>query len=178
MVKHIYGWEMNKKSNNKHKVFIRSFSGAKTTCMRDYINPCVRESSSEHVVLHVGRNDLPSVKPAYSIATSIITLAQEVIAEKRSVLISTIIPRNDKWNNKVFEENLYLKKLCDDAKIDYLDSSININPRRHLNNSKLHLNTKGSGKLLQNFVTFIKKSFQLEVMLHRVNQSLVKVVLG
>ena len=52
-----------------------------------------------------------------------------------------------------------MKKLCDDAKIDYLDSSININPRRHLNNSKLHLNTKGSGKLLQNFVTFIKKRF-------------------
>ena len=51
------------------------------------------------------------------------------------------------------------KKLCDDAKIDYLDSSININPRRHLNNSKLHLNTKGSRKLLQNFVTFIKKLF-------------------
>ena len=44
-----------------------------------------------------------------------------------------------------------------DAKIDYLDSSINIKPRIHLNNSKLHLNTKGSGKLLQNFVTFIKK---------------------
>ena len=106
-----------------------------------------------------GNKYLPSEKLVDSIARSIITLAQEVIAEKRSVSISSIIPRNDKWNNKVFEVNSCLKKLCDDAKIDYLNSSININPRRHLNNSKLHLNTKGSGKLLQNFVTFIKKKF-------------------
>ena len=159
MVKHIYGWEMNKKLNKKHKAFVRSFSGAKTTSMRDYIKPCLKENSLEHFVLHVKTNDLPSVKPADSIARSIITLAQEVIAEKRSVSISSIIPRNDKWNNKVFEVNSCLKKLCDDAKIDYLDSSININPRRHLNNSKLHLKNKGSGKLLQTFVTFIKKKF-------------------
>ena len=58
MVKHIYGWEMNKKLNKKHKVFVRSFSGAKTTCMRDYIKPCLRENSPEHVVLHVGTNNL------------------------------------------------------------------------------------------------------------------------
>ena len=159
MVKHIYGWEINKKLNNKHKVFVRSFSGAKATCMRDYIKPCLSENSPEHVVLHAGTNDLPSVKSADSIARSIIALAQEVIAEKRSLSISSIIPRNDKWNNNVFEENSCLKKLCDDAKIDYLDTNIYINPRRHLNNSKLHLNTKGSGKLLQNFVTFIKKKF-------------------
>ena len=50
----------------------------KTTCMRDYIKPCLRENSPEHVVLHVGTNDLPSVKPGDSIASSIITLAQEV----------------------------------------------------------------------------------------------------
>ena len=75
MVKHINGWEMSKKLNNKHKVFVRSFSGAKTICMRDYIKPSLRENSPEHVVFHVGTNDLPSVKPADSIARSIITLA-------------------------------------------------------------------------------------------------------
>ena len=70
---------MNKKLNNKHRAFVRTFSGAKTICMRDYIKPCVRENSPEHVVLHMGTNDLPSVKPADSIARSFITLAQEVI---------------------------------------------------------------------------------------------------
>ena len=81
MVKYIYGREMNKKLNNKHKVFVWSFSGAKTACMRDYIKPCLRENRPEHVVFHVGTNDLPSVKSVDSIARSIITLAQEVIAE-------------------------------------------------------------------------------------------------
>ena len=125
MVKHIYGWEMNKKLNNKRKVFVRSFSGAKTTCMRDYIKPCLRENSPQHV-LHVETNDLPSVKPAYSIARSSITLAQEVIAEKRSVSISSIIPRNDKWNNKVFEANSCLKMLCDDAKILMISIAVSV----------------------------------------------------
>ena len=81
MMKHIYGWEMNKKLNNKHKVFVRSFSGAKKTSMRNYIKPYLTENSPEHIVLHVGTNDLPSVKSVDSIARSIITLAQEVIAE-------------------------------------------------------------------------------------------------
>ena len=74
-MQHIYGWEMNKKLNNKHKVFVRSFSGPKATCLTDYIKPCLRENSPEHAVLHVERNDFPSVKPANSIARSIITLA-------------------------------------------------------------------------------------------------------
>ena len=159
MVKHVFGWEINNKLDYKHKVFVRSFSGAKTSCMSDYIKPCFREKNPDHVVIHVGTNDLPSEKPAETIATSVLNLAREVLSEKRSVSISGIIPRNDKWNNKVCEVNSCLKSLCDEAKIDFIDNSKNINPRRHLNNSKLHLNTKGSGKLLQNFVNFFKKRF-------------------
>ena len=158
MVKHVFGWEINNKLVYKHKVFVRSFSGAKTICMSDYIKPCFREDNPDHVVIHVGTNDLPSEKPAETIATSVLNLAREVLSEKRSVSISGIIPRNDKWN-KVCEVNSCLKSLCDEAKIDFIDNSKNINPRRYLNNSKLHLNTKGSGKLLQNFVIFFKKRF-------------------
>ena len=98
-------------------------------------------------------------KPAETIATSVLNLARELLSEKRSVSISGIIPRSDKWSNKVCEVNCCLKSLCDEAKIDFIDNSKNINPRRHLNNSKLHLNTKDSGKLLQNFVNFFKKRF-------------------
>ena len=94
--------------------------------MRDYIKPCLRENSPEHVVLHVETNDLPSVKPADSIARSIITLVPKVIAEKRSVSISSIIPRNDKWNNKVFEANSCLKMLCDDAKILMISIAVSV----------------------------------------------------
>ena len=40
MVKHVFGWEISNKLDYKHKVFVRSFSGAKTSCMSDYIKPC------------------------------------------------------------------------------------------------------------------------------------------
>ena len=146
MVKHVFGWEINNKLDYKHKVFVRSFSGAKTSCMSDYIKPYFKENNPDHVVIDVGTNDLPSEKSAETIATSVLNLARQVLSEKRSV--SGIIPRNDKWNNKVCEVNSCLKSLCDEMKIDFMDNSKNINPRRHLNNSKLHLNTKGSGKLL------------------------------
>ena len=36
MVKHLNGWEMSKKMNANWKVFTKTFSGAKTTCMHDY----------------------------------------------------------------------------------------------------------------------------------------------
>ena len=134
MVKHVFGWEINNKLDYKHKVFVWSFSGAKTSYMSDYIKPYFRENSPNHVVIHVGANDLPSEKPADTIATSVLNLVREVLSEKRSVSISGIIPRNDKWNNKVCEVNSCLKSLCDEAKIDFIDNSKNINPGRHLNN--------------------------------------------
>ena len=35
MVKHLNGWEVSKKLNANCKVFVKTFSGTKTTCMRD-----------------------------------------------------------------------------------------------------------------------------------------------
>ena len=46
MVKHLNGWEMSKKLNANYKVFVKAFSGAKTTCMYDYAKPLVRINSS------------------------------------------------------------------------------------------------------------------------------------
>ena len=41
MVKHLNGWEMSKKLNANCKVFVKTFSGAKTTCMNDYVKPSI-----------------------------------------------------------------------------------------------------------------------------------------
>ena len=73
MVKQIYRWEINQKINNKHKVFVRCFSGAKATCMRDCTELCPKENNPEHIVLHVGTNDLPSEKPVDSIALGLLS---------------------------------------------------------------------------------------------------------
>ena len=41
MVKHIQGWDITKKLENKHKVYIRQFVGSKVICMNDYVKPCI-----------------------------------------------------------------------------------------------------------------------------------------
>ena len=74
IVKHLNEWEMSKKLNANCKVFVKTFSSGKTTCMNDYVKPSVR-SSADHFILHVGTNDLSSNKSPEEIAGSIIDLA-------------------------------------------------------------------------------------------------------
>ena len=113
MVKHLNGWEMSKKLNANCKVFVKTFSGAKTTCMNDYVKPSVR-SSPDHFILHVGTNDLSSDKSSEEIARSIIGLATSIKNEKHDVSISNIIIRADdkKLGEKRCEVNSFLGKLC------------------------------------------------------------------
>ena len=61
IVKHLNRWETSKKLNVNCKVFVKTFSGAKTTCSNNYVKPSVR-SSPGHFILHVGTNDLSSDK--------------------------------------------------------------------------------------------------------------------
>ena len=60
---------------------------------------------------------------------------------------------------KAEELNHHLKGMCKAASIDYIDKS-SFNPKKHLNNSKLHLSEKGSYKLnsvfLNNITTLSK----------------------
>ena len=90
MVKHLNGWEMPKKLNTNYKMLVKTFLGAKTTYMHDYVKPSVR-SSLDHFILHVGTNDLSSDKSPEEIARSIIDLATSVKNEKHDVSISNII---------------------------------------------------------------------------------------
>ena len=93
--------------------------------------------------------------------TTLITINPKILHErkakagKRDVSISSIIPRNDNWNNKVIEVNKYLKDLCELNDIPFI-SNTTINPKKHWNNSRLDLNPKGSNKLCDNFVRYLK----------------------
>ena len=93
---------MSKKLNANCKVFVKTFSGAKTTCLHDYIKPSVR-SSQDHFTLHVGTNDLSSDKSLEETARSIIHLATSIEDEKHDVNISNIIIRAD---DKKLEEKM------------------------------------------------------------------------
>ena len=119
------------------------------------MKPCIKENDPDHLIFHVGTNDVPSNKKAKYIAESIVSLEKEAKASKLDVSISSIILRNDNWNNEVMEVNSYLKDLCESNNIPFI-SNTTINPKEHLNNSRLHLNPKGSNKFRDNFVRYLK----------------------
>ena len=70
MVKHIQGWEITKRIGNKGKFCATQFSGSKIYCMKDYMKPCIRENHPDHLIFHVGTNDVPSNKKAKCIAVN------------------------------------------------------------------------------------------------------------
>ena len=62
--------------------------------------------------------------------------------ERNEVIVSGIIPRNNKYNDKGMDVNKFLISFCLTCKFYFIDNS-NINKETHLNMSGLHLNAKG-----------------------------------
>ena len=108
MIKHVNGYEMCKKLENC-EVYVKGFSGSKVRCMKDHMKPSTREKP-DHIILHVGTNDLNSDKPSNLIAKSIVDLAITLKNSSQNVSVSNIIVRNDKFNEKAMEVNCYLKE--------------------------------------------------------------------
>ena len=79
--------------------------------------------------------------------TTLITINPKILHErkakagKRDVSISSIIPRNDNWNNKIIEVNSYLKDLCEFNDIPFI-SNTTINPQETLKQQPITLEPK------------------------------------
>ena len=128
--------------------------------MKDYTKPCTREENPDHIILHVGMNDLSSDNSLERVGKSIVDLAKNLFHYNRKFTIYGIIPRNDESNNKAELVNNHLKEMCKSADIDFIDNGKNFNPKKHLNNSKLHLNDKGSYKLSNILVNYISSIYK------------------
>ena len=90
IVKGLNGWDLSKK-NECYKFSVKSFSGAKVECMKDYIKPSLRESP-DHFIIHIGTNDVSDQnKDSKMIAESIVSLAEELRKDAHDVLVSNII---------------------------------------------------------------------------------------
>lgn len=151
MIKHVKGYKL---SNKDKKVVVKTFPGAKTNCMQHYLKPTL-EQKPDMLILHCGTNDLKSKEPE-EITDNIIKLATSVSNESENtiVVVSGIVPRGDNLNTKVVEVNEILKRKCDECNIGYIDNS-NIDPREHLNKSRLHLNINGTNELEKNLQNMI-----------------------
>ena len=104
---------------------------------------------------------LASENNAERIAKSIVDLAKGLVADNRTISVSSIVPRNVKLNRKVADVNSYLERMCSYLNIHFIDNARFINRKRDLNNSKLHLNLKGSAKLRDLFINPMKKMYSI-----------------
>ena len=159
MVKNVNGWSISENLKEKQNVYVRSFSDSKIRCMKDYAKPCILVNDIDHIILHLGTNDLNAGKSAQLCSKSIVDLAKSLTSGERKVTISGIIPSNDEWNNKAAEVNEYLRNMCKESEIPFNDLGKRINPRKHLDRRKLHLIEKGSFILGKTFLDHMKFLF-------------------
>ena len=64
--------------------------------------------------------------------------------DNQTVIVSSIVPRNDENLKKAEEINIILEELCNANNVGIILLR-NINPKRHLNRSTLHLNDADAG---------------------------------
>ena len=154
-VKSVNGYLSTKKLQNKKLIKVRSFSGTKVSCMYDHVKPTIREFNPNHIILHVGTNELKSSKTASQISRSVIDLALSLKSETNAVTISLIVPRKDSLNNKAQEVNSRLINTCSERDITFIDHTDTIDTERHLNESKVHLNKSGTKEFAKNVFEFL-----------------------
>ena len=123
--------------------------------MYDHVKPNIREFNLNHIILHVGTNELKSSKTASQISRSIIDLALSLQSETNAVTISLIVPRKDSLNNKAQEVNSRLINMCGERDITFIDHSDTIDIERHLNESKVHLNKSRTIEFAKNVYEFL-----------------------
>ena len=129
--------KLQKKLDN-WKVYVKSFSGAKVKCMEDCVQPTIR-TNLDHIVIHIGTNDLSSNKESAEISRTIVDLALKLKSDICQVSILNLTTRNIQYRKTALEVNHHLKVLCLEKNINIVDHG-NIITIRHLNGTKLHLN--------------------------------------
>ena len=73
MIKKLNGYFLTKNVRHKYLIKVRSFSGAKVSCMVDHVKPTLRDDKPD-IILHVETNDPRTEKTASQTAKSIMDL--------------------------------------------------------------------------------------------------------
>ena len=155
IIKHVKSYSLSESLDNC-KICVKDLPGARVRCMQDYVRPTIRENPN-HIILHVGTNDLTTNIPTEKVVESIIDLASSLKSNSCSVAISNITVRNDRYRKKVVQVNRHLKTLCIERNFELITHD-NITTEKHLNGSKLHLNKRGTVILSNTFTEAISNS--------------------
>ena len=157
MVKKLNGYLLTRKIRHKHLVKVRSFSGAKISYMTGHVKPTLQNINPDHVVLHAGTNNLRTENTASQIAKAAIDIATSLKNDGNTVTVSGIVPRLDELNSKANEVNRRLVLMCKERNISFLSHDESIDPSKHLNESKLHINSNGIKVFAEIFSRFLVK---------------------
>ena len=95
------------------------------------------QKDPNHIILHVGTNDVILDRTSQDIATSIVNLVYSMKDENCDVSISKIILRTDnkKFSQKSWEVNTHLKDMCKEMNIYLIDNTNKIKAK-HLNKGR------------------------------------------
>ena len=133
----------------------KSFPGATTQDMKDYIKPTI-SGKPDMVILHTGTNDLKSNQNPSDITNEIVNLAKNIKNSGTEVSISSLIPRGDRLSEKGKKVNKELQEKCTAENFAFILHK-NINSKLDLFPDKLHPNKKGLSILKGNFRKFINE---------------------
>ena len=125
--------------------------------MTGHVKSTLRDINPDHVILHAGTNDLRTKNTASQIAKATIDLATSLKNDDNTVTASGIVLSLDDLNNNANEVNSRLVLMCKEKNISFLSHDESIDPSKHLNESKLHLNSSGIKIFAENFSRFLVK---------------------
>ena len=101
MVKEVNGFEPSKSIKHKYSARVRFHPSAKTSCINDHVKPVIRNQEADHIILHIGTNDLSSDKTPVQICNDIVNLAASINDKDIKLTISEIVEQSDALNEKV-----------------------------------------------------------------------------
>ena len=155
LVKNIKAWELKEKCDSSGNVYVKCFNGATIKDMKCYTQPTI-ERKPNLIILHAGTNDLSlklnsGQKSELQIANEIIELANSIKENGIEVVISGLLPRGDRFETNRQRVNFLLADLCSENNYAFLEHA-NIDPSKHLNSSKVHLNKVGDSVFENNLL--------------------------
>ena len=151
LLKHLPREDLSSKKNN---VKVITHPRSTTEDMFDYFKP-IAQRKPDALIIHTGRNDLTNGVNTIKKVRKLVKVVREIDeSEKIKIGYSSVIYRKGKdLEDERNEVNMKLKKYCEGKGFVFIENA-NLN-ESVLNNSKLHLNKKGTNILTQN----IKRSF-------------------
>ena len=119
-----------------------------------YIEPTQRDFNLDVYLLHVETNELSPNKSPEQISLDILNLANSLKLDNSTVIVSSIVPRDNENKKKADEVNIILEELCYENNVGMILHR-NINPKKHLNRSRLHLNDDCVSLFVRNSNVFL-----------------------